>query len=443
MSPAAHESQHVEWKESWRDEYLKWLCGFANAQGGTLTIGKNDRGEVVGLANARQLLEEIPNKVRDVLGILVDVHSRSEGPLAYLDVVVEAYPYPVSYKGQYHYRSGSTKQELKGAALDQFLLRKQGKHWDGVPVPRVAVDELSPAALALFRRRAERSGRVDADVLQDSAAALLENLHLRDGTYLKRAALLLFHPNPERFVTGAYLKIGRFATDDDLRYQDEVHGPLLEQIERGLDLLLTKYLTADIRYEGAGRSEEMPFPKAALREALLNAVAHKDYGSGSPIQISVYDDRLLFWNDGQLPEAWTVATLTTKHPSRPFNPDLANTLFRAGYIEAWGRGTLKMIAECQRHGLPAPRYAFEAGGCTVEFFRHTDATLRQQGLRDELRRVVLAAQANGPVTNSAVQQLLGVSKSTATRYLNELERAGYVQKSGTTGVGTAYVLKGA
>ena len=102
MSPAAHESQHIEWKESWRDEYLKWICGFANAHGGTLTIGKNDRGEVVGIANSRQLLEEIPNKVRDLLGILVDVHSRSEGERQYLDIVVEAYPYPISYKGQYH-----------------------------------------------------------------------------------------------------------------------------------------------------------------------------------------------------------------------------------------------------------------------------------------------------------------------------------------------------
>lgn len=87
-----------------------------------------------------------------------------------------------------------------------------------------------------------------------------------------------------------------------------------------------------------------------------------------------------------------------------------------------------MMSECQQHGLPAPRYAFEAGGCTVEFFRHSEASLRQ-GLRDELCRVVLAAQATRPITNSAMQLLLGVSKSTVTRYLNELERAGYVQKS--------------
>lgn len=442
MPPAAHESQNTEWKESWRDEYIKWLCGFANAQGGTLTIGVNDQGQVVGIANSRQLLEEIPNKVRDLLGIIVDVHSRQEDKLTYLEIVVEAYPYPISYKGQYHYRSGSTKQELKGAALDKFLLRKQGKHWDGVPVPGADMAALSALSLELFRQRARRSGRVDTDVLLDADSILLENLHLVEGPYLKRAALLLFHPTPERFVTGAYLKIGRFATDDDLRYQDEVHGPLLDQIEKGLDLLLTKYLAAGIRYEGAHRTENFIFPKEALREALLNALAHKDYSSGTPVQISVYDDRVVFWNDGHLPDHWTVDTLTKKHPSRPFNPDLANTLFRAGYIESWGRGTLKMINECRTHHLPAPRYEFEAGGFLVEFIRYTADYLQSQGLRAELAAILLQVQQHGVTNNSIVQQQLGVSKPTATRYLGELERQGYLIKTGTRGAGTEYRLIG-
>ena len=94
MPPAAHESQNTEWKESWRDEYIKWLCGFANAQGGTLTIGVNDQGQVVGIANGRQLLEEIPNKVRVLLGILVDVHSRQQGELTYLKIVEAGLPVP-------------------------------------------------------------------------------------------------------------------------------------------------------------------------------------------------------------------------------------------------------------------------------------------------------------------------------------------------------------
>ena len=118
------ENQNIEWKESWRSEYLKWICGFANAQGGELVISKSDRGEIVGIDNARKLLEDIPNQVRDLMGILVDVDFHQRGGLDYLVVNVEPYPYPVSLKGAYHYRSGSTKQVLKGAALDRFLLRK-------------------------------------------------------------------------------------------------------------------------------------------------------------------------------------------------------------------------------------------------------------------------------------------------------------------------------
>ena len=117
------ESQNIEWKETWRDEYIKWICGFANAAGGTLVIGKNDKGVVTGVSNAKKLLADIPNKVRDILGIIVDVNLKTDKGKDFLEIVVEPYPYPVSYKGQYHYRSGSTKQELKGSALDAFLLK--------------------------------------------------------------------------------------------------------------------------------------------------------------------------------------------------------------------------------------------------------------------------------------------------------------------------------
>ena len=121
------ESQNIEWKENWKDEYLKWICGFANANGGKIIIGKNDKGEIVGLKKSQKLLEDIPNKVRDILGIVVDVNLHKSEKGDYLEIIVENHPFPVNYKGQYHYRSGSTKQELKGAALDKFMLQKKGK----------------------------------------------------------------------------------------------------------------------------------------------------------------------------------------------------------------------------------------------------------------------------------------------------------------------------
>jgi predicted HTH transcriptional regulator len=178
------EHQNVEWKESWRDEYLKWICGFANAEGGVLVIGRNDKGAVVGVADARKLLQDLPNKIRDVLGIMADVNLVKKSGKELIEIRVEPYPTPISYKGEYHYRSGSTKQELKGAALDQFLLRKQGRTWDGAPWPGVTVRDLSKPAIDTFRKAARQSGRVEPAVLRESASGLIEKLHLVEGKYL-------------------------------------------------------------------------------------------------------------------------------------------------------------------------------------------------------------------------------------------------------------------
>ena len=220
-----------------------------------------------------------------------------------IEIHVDPYPYPISYKGEYHFRTGSTKQELKGAALDKFLLRKQGRNWDGVPMPDVSIRNLSKGAVEAFRVHARQSQRKAAADLKESNAGLIEKLHLYDGKYLKRAAVLAFHPEPERFVTGAFVKIGFFRTNDDLLYHDEVHGDLFSQVSRTVEFLLTKYLKAAITYRGIQRVETFPVPEPALREAVLNAIIHKDYASGTPVQISVYADKLMIWNPGQLPAA--------------------------------------------------------------------------------------------------------------------------------------------
>ena len=103
-----HESEYEEWKESWRTEYLKWICGFANASGGVLYIGVDDSGKVVGVKNSRKLLEDIPNQVMDKLEIIVEIDLLSEGKLEYVRVSITPSPYPVSYDGKYYLRQGST-----------------------------------------------------------------------------------------------------------------------------------------------------------------------------------------------------------------------------------------------------------------------------------------------------------------------------------------------
>ncbi len=440
------ESHNIEWKSTWRDEYLKWIAGFANAQGGTLFIGKNNAGDVIGVDNAEKLLEDIPNKVRDVLGIVVNVNLHIENDLKFIEVVVDPYPTPVSYKGQYHYRSGSTKQELKGAALDKFIFGKLGLHWDGVSVPRATISEL--VSLDFFRKMALRSKRIDEQVSLENDSVLIERLRLLDGEILKRAAILLFHPDPEKYITGAFIKIGYFESDSELLYQDEVHGNLFEQLDKSLDFLCTKYMKALISYEGVQRVETFPIPPAALREALLNAIAHKDYSSGAPIQISVYADKIMIWNTGQLYHGWTIDDLLTKHASQPYNPDIANTLFRAGLIEAWGRGIEKMFDACQAHGTPTPTLRYMGNGVWIEFAMKDQITSEKtvgetvaQTVGETVGEILLAIKGNPKITREELRQLTGLSIRGVEWNLAKLKAKGVIERIGPTKGGHWEVTK--
>lgn len=379
--------------------------------------------DILGITDVKKLAEDLPNKVKDILGVLIDVNIKNDSAKEYLEIITDAYPYPVNYKGKYYYRSGATNQELKGAALDKFLLGKQGLKWDGTPEPYSKEADLSDFAFKLFKDRATETQRFDEDVHGDSPHELLEKLNLVDiNGYLKKAAVLLFHPKPEKIFTGATIKIGFFNTDDDLAYQDEVRGSLFEQVDKVMDLLITKYLKAQITYEGVQRKETLPIPIGALREAVLNAIVHKDYSSGIPIQISVYDNKLIIWNEGELPENWTVAKLKVKHPSRPYNPDVANAFFRSGLIESWGRGTIKIFNEAKAAKIPVPIFRYENNGFYV-IFNYVEVSVQQQvlDLIKEDPKITIAEMGNN----------LNASVRTMNRILNELKDENVIKRSGS------------
>ncbi len=362
------EHQTVEWKENWHDEYLKWICGYANAYGGTLYIGKNDNGSVLGINNSKELLERLPNKITDTMGIIADVNLCFEGELEYLEIVVDKYPSLISFRGKYYYRSGSTMREITGKELERALLKVQGRTWDGVPLPKIGVDDLKQDAIRLFKKKALERGRLTETDIKVSNEILMDDLHLFDDEgHLLRAAILAFYEDPEKWVTGAYIKIGYFGnSDSDLLYQDEVHGPLIEQVDKTVDLVYTKYMKALIDYKGIQRVEQFMFHKEAFREILLNAIVHKDYSSCNPIQISVYEDKMYIWNDGTMPPNLdSTEKLFRKHSSKPFNPKLAEVFFKSGMIEAWGRGFDKIREGCNKYDGPLPEYDISEYGVMV------------------------------------------------------------------------------
>ena len=432
-------------------------CGYANAYGGTLYIGKNDNGDVVGISDkdSMKLLEVIPNKITDTMGIVADVNLLYEGKRQYIEIIVEKYPSLISYHGKYFYRSGSTMRTITGKELDKALLKSQGRTWDGMPIPRLKVEDLKQEAIELFKEKAVRRGRLTLEETGVEDSILLDNLHLFDEDgYLIRAAMLAFYKDPEKWVTGAYVKIGYFdQSDADLRYQDEVHGSLIEQVDKTVDLVYTKYMKALITYEGIQRVEQFMFHQDAFREILLNAIVHKDYSACNPIQISVYEDKIYIWNDGEMPEGLdSTDKLFMKHSSKPYNPKLANVFFMSGMIEAWGRGFDKIKEACTRYDGPLPEYNISKSGVMV-LCKACDRYLKlllggennslvsnerimselmNGKMKEPVQQILEYLKYNDTITTMIGKEITGKSEAQVRRYLKALVDCGVIKSKKTT-----------
>ena len=339
-----------------------------NAHGGTIYIGKDDEGSIVHLEDSKRLLVDIPGKIRQQLGLTLDVnlHETEEGD--YLEIQVPPQSVPVSLRGRFYYRTGSTKTELSGLSLNEFLLKKTGTPWDASIEERASLEDIDPASMDLFLEDASKTGRLPySDNVEPPE--LLDKLRLRRGNRLTIAALILFGKDPARFLPGMSVRIGSFGTSDsDLRFQEVVEGNLIRCLRDTVDQLLGKFLMKPITFEGIQRVEEPLYPLDALREVLLNALVHRRYQSGVHVQIRVYRDRLVCWNDGPLPEEISMDELLGVHASHPRNPLIADACFKAGYIDSWGRGISKITEACQQAGLPYPRFEEAENGIRVTLF---------------------------------------------------------------------------
>ena len=474
MRKISPESQKTEYKSSWQEEYFEWICGYANAKGGTLYIGVNDDGYVMGLKDTRYLLEKLPNQVVDKMGIVIEVdheavsdrgqnikynvvpddiaqkpenlyvcgtltekaltdiiadpantsnvtddvqklfdaapgfvrqlrnseeyrnnvlynlrvwqkenpvHFSVDGYLEYVFITVLSYPSGINYRGHYFIRSGGTTRELVGVPLSSFLMERVGKHWDSISMPGITADDLDRNAIEEYRTKAVLKGRHTKEEVAVPDEQIISDLKLLDESVehsgeLMRAAVMLFHPDPELFVTGASVKIAYFAPEgayganksDDIIYHDEVHGPLMLQADKVTELVYTKYLKALVSYDGLQRIETFMTPREAFREVILNAINHKLYESGNPIQISVYEDKIIVFNQGYWPEDIALDSLyIKKHSSYPRNPNITRTFFNSGEIEAYGSGFKKIKLACDAyHNSPYPELEITPNGVTVE-----------------------------------------------------------------------------
>lgn len=463
------EKHIIEYKRLWKDEWLEWICGMANADGGVIYIGIKDDGEVLGVSNAKKLMEDIPNKIISKMSIYPDVRQIEKDGKDVIEIEVAPSMAAVSLDGVVYKRVGATNQILKGTALQEFYLSRPSGAWDARIIPDAKLDEIDPDAVEYLKESGIRKGRLSKESAKDSVEKVLKSLNLMtEDNKLTMAALLLFGKNPQRYCIDARFKIGRFgAGAANLIIQDLVDGDLIRMPDRVLEILDAKYLVRPIHYKGLRRVEPLEIPEKGLREIICNSIIHKQY-DGPDIQMRVYDDRIDLWNFGKLPEGYTFEQMFMPHRSMPRNKLIANAFYYAGLIEAWGRGFEIITEEFTKDGLAVPTFKEEFGGVTAiikrEFFQAIQLGSRGNTKQDDpkddpnsdpnnlterqlLIIGILEDQGqlddpnNEPETRSSIARKLGLSESTVKRELAFLSSIGKIKHFGSRSHGRWMVIR--
>lgn len=440
------ESETVEFKESFGDEALESMGAFANAQGGVLFIGVKDSGSILGVQLGKKTLEDIANRIQEI------TDPRIQPDLSILKieekrVIVIQIPSvagaPVSVRGRYYKRVGKSNQRLTHHEIMRRMVISTGLSWDAIVEPTAKLDDLDVTAMNNFVQILREQGRlsipVDAEVMD-----VMRKLALIINEKPTRAAILLFGINPESFFSSAFLKLGRFRSPTKIVDDREVHGKITEQLNGAMSWFKERLNTEFIITGKPERDVKWEYPLTAIREAVTNAVCHRDYTGFSHTQIRLYDERLEIWNAGSLPSSLTADELFYEHDSVPRNRKIAEVFFYMGLIERWGSGTLRMIDELKTAGLPQPQFESESGRFRVTFKRELlDETYSyKMGLSERQLKAIVYIEKHGSITNTDLQSIANISKSTATRELNFLKKKGILLSKGTTGRGFSYFLKG-
>ena len=278
--------------------------------------------------------------------------------------------------------------------------------------------------------------------------ALLTHLNLLEQGKPTNAALLLFGSAPQRFHRTAETKCVHCHGVEYRRpfaSQQIYTGDVFEQADQARDFVLAKINRAvGIRAESNVAPASYELPPDAIGEAVVNAIAHRDYHSNASVEVRLFSDRLEVWNPGRLPGTLTFDDLRHDHPSVPNNPLIAESLYLTRYIEKAGSGTQRMIELCREAGLPEPQFEQRSGSFVLTLWRDwlTAEVMTSMGLAENQRLALAFVKTNGRITNKDYRGLTGVIVRTASRDLDDLVRRGALQKVGTTGRSTHYVLAG-
>jgi len=449
----AGESQTQEFKSSFDKTCIETLVAFANAKGGRVLVGVTDKGIVQGTTLGKESLNEwlVQIKASTSPSIIpeLDVH-RLDGKTLVVISVAEFPVKPVSTKGRYYKRVANTNQALNANEISDLYMQSLQLSWDAYPAHNAGLDDLSMVKVDKFVQQVNAGGRFALGTA-DGLTALQKLNYISQG-HPTWAAMLLFAKEPLRH----HIHIGRFKTPSLIIDDRQITDTLFEAVEQALRFIIS-YVPVSFEITGAvHRKERYAYPLAALREALLNAVVHRDYKDGSDIQIKIFDDKLTIFSPGRLYDGLTLAELQQDHyRSRLRNKLVAEGFYLTTGIEKYGSGFLRMRQALTDYPEIALLIEEISGGLSVTFTR-TDAPLDSteahggvsggvseglnEGLSEGVGRLLQLIQQQPGLRTPMLASQLNTSAKNVERWLQQLKDLQRIEFRGAPKTG-GYHLK--
>lgn len=362
----AHEMQRLELKESFGAECIETACAFANAQGGRIVLGVDNKGDLVRSPLRFEALRDYENRIATATEPSVAVDAEK---VAFRggEVVVLKVPEnplkPVAVKGRSFVRKGSVNHQMTPAEIAEAHLKSTGASMDAVFVPGATRADLDMDAVREYMRKAVAAGRRSFLPDEDPWLVLRKLQFVRSETEITRAACLLFAKEPQLLFSQAIVHAGAFRDEGALILDGvDVDGNVQNQIERTIDFIKRNIRRSIVVTGKAEHDRVWEYPVEALRETVTNAICHRDYASPHDIQIKILEDRLVVISPGLLPFDMDLETLENpEHGSRPRNKLIAQAFYDMHLIEHYGSGIGRIKDECAKNGNKAPTWSQKYG----------------------------------------------------------------------------------
>jgi ATP-dependent DNA helicase RecG len=439
------ETETVEFKAPFDKETLETSVAFANTKGGVILIGVSDKGEINGIQIGKETLKDWANQISQSTEprIIPEIEIEEIDRKRIAVICIKEFPIkPVSIKGRCFRRVKNSNRVMQPHEIAEMHFQSTGMSWDKLSIANASLDNIDIERIKKYIESTRDTGRRKIGSAE-KPLQVLEKLELIKDRKPTWAAILLFHKRPQRYLSQAMIHCGKFKEETMVIDDRMIEGTIIEQIEEAMDFIRKNI---NVRFVMTGkpvREEVWDYPLEALREAVINAVCHRDYTAPSNKEVRIYDDKLIIWNPGGLPLGLTVEDLYKPHPSVLRNKGVGGIFYDMGLIEQWGSGIDKMRTACQKVGIPEPKFE-EHQGLRVIFRKdiYTEEYLQKIGLNERQIKAVMYVKQKGGVTNREYREMFNIKNRMALIDLSDLCNKRILTRVGKTGRATEYILIG-